>query len=60
MLKWTAKEPCWCCTDPNPKRVYSWMNNWHCLTCLHSIGRNAAGNHCTQKQYDAAWKELSR
>lgn len=41
------------------QRIYRWHAFWYCLTCLHSIGRNAAGNECTPKQYRDAWRELA-
>lgn len=58
MLKRTTTQPCYCCSDHNPGRTYSWMGRWHCLTCLHSLGRNAAGNFCTDRQYVEAWRVL--
>ena len=52
---------CDCCGARNVPRVYLWggFNLWYCLTCLHSIGRNAAGNECTDAQYRDAWKKLA-
>ena len=40
-------------------RAYRWHQFRYCLTCLHSIGRNAAGNECTSRQYADAWKRLA-
>ncbi len=50
---------CGCCGDPRKQRVYQWHAFRYCLTCLHSIGRNAAGNPCTAAQQAAAWREIN-
>lgn len=50
---------CDCHAGTTPERVYQWHAFRYCLTCLHSIGRNAAGNECTPAQYRAAWKRLA-
>jgi hypothetical protein len=59
MLQRHHDQPCGCCSNPRPGRTYRWHAFLYCVTCLHSIGRNAAGNECTRAQYIAAWKELA-
>jgi hypothetical protein len=59
MLKRYHGRSCECCTDPNPGRTYRWHAFRYCITCLHSIGVNAAGNPCTPKQYRDAWRKLA-
>lgn len=59
MLKRTHNATCECCSSVERKTLYQWLNYKYCLTCLHSIGRNAAGNECTTKQYQDAWKKLA-
>lgn len=58
MLTRRHNETCGCCSTPNRPRVWLFGSYWHCTTCLHSIGVNAAGNHCTDAQYAAAWREI--
>lgn len=47
------------CHGGPAKRVYRYHAFVYCLTCLHSIGRNAHGNPCTAKQYREAWRKLA-
>lgn len=59
MLKRTHNQTCECCSSIHKQTVYQWMSFRYCLTCLHSIGRNAAGNYSTPKQYRDAWLRLA-
>lgn len=59
MLRYRTNTTCECCSNPNVPRAYRWHSFRYCITCLHSIGINAAGNYCTAKQYAAAWRKLA-
>jgi hypothetical protein len=59
MLHYETNRMCGCCNTPNCSRVYRWYSFAYCLTCLHSIGVNAFGNPCTDKQYVAAWRRIN-
>jgi hypothetical protein len=59
MLTYKTNITCECCATPNVPRAYRWHSFRYCTTCLHSIGINAAGNYCTNKQYREAWRKLA-
>lgn len=59
MLRYKVNARCDCCGSPRAKRAYRWHSFRYCLTCLHSIGVNAAGNPCTRKQYRDAWHAIN-
>lgn len=59
MLTYRTNAPCGCCGAPRVARAYRWHAFRYCLTCLHSIGVNAAGNECSDRQYAAAWKRIA-
>ena len=58
MLKYKLKR-CPCHAGMTVERVYNWHGYGYCLTCLHSIGINAAGNYCSDRQYRDAWENLA-
>lgn len=50
---------CECCSTPG-RWLYQWHTFRYCATCLHSIGRRADGQECTDMAYRRAWRELAR
>lgn len=59
MLRYRTNVTCECCSTPRVRRAYRWHQFRYCLTCLHSIGVNAAGNECTRAQYSEAWRKIA-
>lgn len=55
----SAKEVCECCSRTERRWLYRWHDYRYCVTCLHSIGRDTAGNYCSARKYAAAWRELA-